>query len=202
VEINALWISALTRLADLATKEHVDGSSWRAAADRARASFARRFVTDTGSLADVVDGRDGDDHTLRPNQLISAALPSGPLDAATIAVVVDAVAPLLTPLGLRSLDPSNPAYQAQHRGDQARRDLAYHQGTVWPWLIGAYIEACTRSGRTTAGLLAGLENHLAEFGLGSVSETADGSAPHIATGCPFQAWSVAELIRARQFLRD
>jgi predicted glycogen debranching enzyme len=202
VEINALWISVLTRLADLATKEHVDGGSWRAAADRARASFGRRFITDSGSLADVVDGRDGDDHTLRPNQLIAAALPAGPLDAAVAAVVVDAVAPLLTPLGLRSLDPSNPAYQAQHRGNQAQRDLAYHQGTVWPWLIGPYVEACLRAGHPVAGLLAGLENHLAEFGLGSVSETADGGAPHGATGCPFQAWSVAELIRARRLLGD
>ena len=202
VEINALWISALTRLADLATKEHVDASAWRAAADRARASLVKRFISDTGPLADVVDGRDGDDHTLRPNQLIAAALPSGPLDAATIAVIVDAVDPLLTPLGVRSLDPSNPAYQAQHRGNQAQRDLAYHQGTVWPWLIGPYVEASLRAGHPVAGVLAGLENHLAEFGLGSVSETADGSAPNGATGCPFQAWSVAELIRARQFLRD
>ncbi len=201
VEINALWISALTRLADLAVKEHVDGSTWRAAADRARASFARRFITDTGSLADVVDGRDGDDHALRPNQLIAAALPSGPLDSAAIAAVVDAVAPLLTPIGLRSLDPSNPAYQAQHRGNQAERDIAYHQGTVWPWLIGPYVEACVRSGRSIDGVLEGLVGHLAEFGLGSVSETADGSAPHGATGCPFQAWSVAELLRARQLRR-
>ncbi|MGZ4770749.1 MAG: amylo-alpha-1,6-glucosidase [Ilumatobacteraceae bacterium] len=198
VEINALWISALSRLADLAAKEGVDGGSWRAAADRARASFVRRFIIESGSLADVVDGRDGDDHTLRPNQLIAAALPSGPLDAATIASVLDAVVPLITPLGLRSLDPTNPAYRGQHRGDQAERDLAYHQGTVWPWLIGPYVEASLRAGRTVEGVLVGLENHLAEFGLGSVSETADGDAPHGATGCPFQAWSVAELLRARR----
>ena len=86
------------------------------------------------------------------------------------------------------------------------RDLAYHQGTVWPWLIGAYVEACARSGRSIegglAGVLEGLVGHVAEFGLGSISETADGDAPHGATGCPFQAWSVAELIRARQFLSD
>ncbi|MGZ4792957.1 MAG: amylo-alpha-1,6-glucosidase, partial [Ilumatobacteraceae bacterium] len=198
VEINALWISALSRLADLAAKEGVDGGSWRAAADRARASFVRRYIIESGSLADVVDGRDGDDHTLRPNQLIAAALPSGPLDAATIASVLDAVVPLITPLGLRSLDPTNPAYRGQHRGDQAERDLAYHQGTVWPWLIGPYVEASLRAGRTVEGVLVGLENHLAEFGLGSVSETADGDAPHGATGCPFQAWSVAELLRARR----
>ena len=198
VEINALWISALSRLAELATKQGIDGGSWRAAADQARASFARRFITDIGSLADVVDGRDGDDRTLRPNQLIAAALPGGPLDVATIAAVVDAVSPLMTPLGARSLDPANPAYQAQHRGNQAQRDFAYHQGTVWPWLVGPYIEASLRAGRSVDGMLSGLENHLVEFGLGSVSETADGDAPHAATGCPFQAWSVAELLRSRR----
>ena len=201
VEINALWISALTRLADLAAKAGVVGGSWRAAADRARAGFASRFVTETGSLADVVDGPNGDDTTLRPNQLIAAALPSGPLDSVAIAKVVDAVASLLTPLGLRSLDPSNREYQARHRGDAAARDTAYHQGTVWPWLIGSYVEASLRSSRPVEGLLEGLENHIAEFGLGSVSETADGAAPHGATGCPFQAWSVAELVRAGELLR-
>ena len=85
----------------------------------------------------------------------------------------------------------HPDYRASHRGDQAARDTAYHQGTAWPWLIGPYVEACLRSGRPIDGLLDGLETHLSEFGLGSVSETADGEAPNGATGCPFQAWSVA-----------
>ena len=94
--------------------------------------------------------------------------------------------------------PQDPAFQGHHRGGPADRDLAYHQGTVWPWLIGAYAgRGPTAHDSDTTSLLDGLELHLTEFGLGSVSETADGDAPHGATGCPFQAWSVAELIRAR-----
>jgi predicted glycogen debranching enzyme len=201
VEINALWISTLTRLAEIGTQIGHDGVPWRARADQARTSFVRRFVTETGSLRDVVDGPQGDDATLRPNQLIAAALPAGPLDSNAIARVIDAVASLLTSLGLRSLDPTDPRYRPEHRGDSAARDTAYHQGTIWPWLIGSYVEACLRVGKSIDALLDGLEVHLAEFGLGSVSETADGDAPHSATGCPFQAWSVAELVRARQLLR-
>jgi glycogen debranching enzyme len=104
--------------------------------------------------------------------------------------------PLLTPLGLRSLAPGSAGYRGQHRGGPAERDGAYHQGTVWPWLIGPWTDACRRAGVPTDGMLAGLRAHLAEWGLGSVSETADGDPPHAATGCPFQAWSVAETLRA------
>ena len=111
---------------------------------------------------------------------------------------MDACAPLLTPLGLRSLAPDDPAYRPRHRGSPAERDSAYHQGTVWPWLIGPYVDAARRVGVPTDDLLEGLSGHLGEWGLGSVSETADGAAPHAATGCPFQAWSVAELLRARR----
>ena len=109
-----------------------------------------------------------------------------------------ACAPLLTPLGLRSLAPDDPAYRPLHRGSPAERDSAYHQGTVWPWLIGPYVDTARRVGVPTDDLLEGLSGHLGDWGLGSVSETADGAAPHAATGCPFQAWSVAELLRARR----
>ncbi len=88
----------------------------------------------------------------------------------------------------------------RHRGDSASRDRAYHQGTVWPWLIGPYVEAALRTGAPVDGLLDGLVDHLGDFGLGSISETADGDAPHNGTGCPFQAWSVAEVLRARRLL--
>ena len=104
-------------------------------------------------------------------------------------------AALLTPIGLRSLDPADPDFRGRHRGGPADRDRAYHQGTVWPWLIGPYVDACRRAQLSTTpyeSLFVGLRRHLAEYGLGSVSETADGSAPHAGTGCPFQAWSVAE----------
>src|SRR5262249_59594913 len=105
---------------------------------------------------------------------------------------------LLTPLGLRSLSPSDPGYKPYHRGGPAERDAAYHRGTVWPWLIGPYVDAARRLAIPTVELLAGLEAHLGDWGLGSVSETTDGAPPHAATGCPFQAWSVAELLRIRR----
>jgi glycogen debranching enzyme len=104
---------------------------------------------------------------------------------------------LLTPLGLRSLGPGDPAYRPHHRGTPAERDAAYHQGTVWPWLIGPYFDAAVRVGVPVDGILESLDAHLGEWGIGSVSETADGAAPHGATGCPFQAWSVGELLRIR-----
>jgi glycogen debranching enzyme len=105
---------------------------------------------------------------------------------------------LLTPLGLRSLAPDEPGYAPRYEGGVRERDAAYHQGTVWPWLIGPYADAARRVGVPVEGILDGLEGHLGEWGLGSVSETADGDAPHAATGCPFQAWSVAELLRVRR----
>nr|BFE59088.1 amylo-alpha-1,6-glucosidase [Dactylosporangium thailandense] len=193
VELNALWISALASAAEL-----LGSSEFAALADRAATSFRRRFVRPYGAgLFDVVDGPAGDDAAVRPNQLLAVSLPHAPINDAA---PVSACAPLLTSLGLRSLAPSDPAYRGVHRGGPAERDAAYHQGTVWPWLIGPYADACARLGLPTAGLLDGLELHLGEWGLGSVSETADGDAPHAATGCPFQAWSVAELLRARRLL--
>jgi predicted glycogen debranching enzyme len=196
VEVNALWINGLTALAGLAEQLGKDASPLRTLEATARRSFAARFPRTNGSgLLDVIDGPDGDDTRLRPNQLLAVSLPHAPMrDAA----VVRACAPLVTSLGLRSLDPTDPGYLARHRGGPAKRDLAYHQGTVWPWLIGPYVEAAARTGREVAGLTDGLVAHLGEWGLGSVSETADGGTPHGATGCPFQAWSVAELLRARR----
>ena len=114
--------------------------------------------------------------------------------------VVESCARLVTPLGLRSLDPAIPGYVPRHRGGPADRDAAYHQGTVWPWLIGPYVEAAAKTGVAIDGVLDGLEAHIGEWGLGSVSETADGDAPHGCTGCPFQAWSVAELLRVRRLI--
>jgi glycogen debranching enzyme len=107
----------------------------------------------------------------------------------------------MTSLGPRSLAPGSPAYQGSHRGTSAERDHAYHQGTVWPWLIGPFVDAAHRVGADLTGVLDGLELHLSEWGLGSVSETLDGDPPHAGTGCPFQAWSVAEFLRARATLR-
>jgi predicted glycogen debranching enzyme len=196
VELNALWVNGLAALTGLRTRlgrEHADLDGLRAKAVR---SFADRFPSARGWLHDTVDGPGGDDDALRPNQLLAYGLPYAPLRGPAGATAVHAVArALLTPLGLRSLAPGEPAYQGRHQGSGAERDRAYHQGTVWPWLIGPYADAAAAVGLPTDGLLDGLWAHIDEWGLGSVSETADGDAPHPATGCPFQAWSVAELLR-------
>ncbi len=198
VEVNALWIQALDVAGKLGRTDR-----WRATHDAAVASFVRRFVRpDGGGLLDLVDGPGGDDAARRPNQLLAVSLPGGPLVGAATAdaarSTVEACRTLLTPLGLRSLSPDDPAYRPYHRGGPAERDSAYHQGTVWPWLIGPYADAARRVSVSTDELIEGLSRHVGEWGLGSVSETADGAAPHAATGCPFQAWSVAELLRIRR----
>lgn len=201
VEVNALWIRALDVAAQLVRSGGMPGRCG-ALRDQATASFVARFVRpDGGGLFDVVDGPGGDDASVRPNQLLAVSLPGGPLAAAgdTARAVVEACTrSLLTPLGLRSLAPDDPRYKPRHRGTPAERDAAYHQGTVWPWLLGPYVDAARHAGVPADGALAGIEAHLGEWGLGSVSETADGAAPHLATGCPFQAWSVAEVLRVRR----
>ncbi len=195
VEINALWINALATVATLEDRLKHDTTDLRRLAQLARESFKHHFLMPSG-CADVVDP---DSFQVRPNCLLAISLPHAPLlEAGLVRVAGDA---LLTSLGLRSLSPSDPAYRGVHRGGVSERDAAYHQGTVWPWLIGPYVEAALRTGVPVGGVLDGLEQHLWEWGLGSVSETADGDAPHRATGCPMQAWSVAEVIRARRMLR-
>ena len=193
VEINALWVNGLAALQALHARLGGDSPETAALHERARSSFAARFPSPGGGLYDVVDGPTGDDDTVRPNQLLAFSLPHPPL---TVPGAFGALSrSLLTPLGLRSLTPGSAGYRGQHRGGPWDRDSAYHQGTVWPWLIGPYLDTCRRAGIATDGVLAGLSGHLGEWGLGSVSETADGDPPHAATGCPFQAWSVAELLR-------
>src|SRR6266511_2160753 len=198
VEVNALWINGLAAVAALRARMGRDNDDLVALHDTAKASFAKRFPTPSGWLHDVVDP---DDPALRPNQLLAYSLPYAPLapDPGVLRAVGEA---LLTPLGLRTLAPGDPAYRGRHRGGPADRDRAYHQGTAWPWLIGPYADAIRKAGPPRSGvldgLLDGLEAHLGEWGLGSVSETADGDPPHQATGCPFQAWSVAETLRVRR----
>jgi predicted glycogen debranching enzyme len=201
VELNALWIAALATVARLREATGRDGSRLHALRAQAVAAFARRFVRPDGlGLFDVVDGPTGDDASIRPNQLLALSLPGGPgAPASTLAVCRRH---LLTPLGLRSLAPTDPAYHGAHRGTPEERDTAYHEGTVWPWTIGPFVGAALALGEPVAGALDGLEAHVAEAGLGSVSETADGDAPHGPTGCPFQGWSVAELLRARRLARS
>jgi predicted glycogen debranching enzyme len=195
VELQALWVNGLRTVARLQERLGRDPSPVAALAATAATAFEERFPTAGGGLLDVADP---DDPALRPNQLLAVSLPYAP---SHLRRAVDACRdPLLTPLGLRSLSPDDPRYVGLHRGGPAERDRAYHQGTVWPWLIGPYVEAAQRTGVPTAGVLDGLEAHLGEWGLGGVSETADGEPPHASTGCPFQAWSIAELVRARELL--
>jgi predicted glycogen debranching enzyme len=201
VEVNALWLEALGVAATFARSAGVRrrGASML---ETARRSFANRFVRADGSgLYDVVDGPGGDDASLRPNQLLAVSLADAMLPAAAARAAVDSCrGSLLTPIGLRSLGPDDAAYRPYHRGSPAERDAAYHQGTVWPWLLGPYMDAARRVAVPVDGVLDGVEAHLGEWGLGSISETADGAPPHAATGCPFQAWSVAEVLRVRRGL--
>jgi predicted glycogen debranching enzyme len=208
VDVNALWVNGLAAVVDLARRVGADPGAAPAAYDRAVASFRARFPTPSGWLCDVVDapapayplgGPDRhDDDTMRPNQLLAWSLPHAPLAPDPVALAVVSAA-LLTPLGPRSLAPEAAGYRGRHRDGPAERDGAYHQGTVWPWLLGPLAAARVRIGLDNGELFHGIEEHLPEFGLGSVCETADGQPPHAATGCPFQAWSVGELLRVRRF---
>jgi glycogen debranching enzyme len=150
----------------------------------------------------VIDGPDGDDPAVRPNAVIAASLEHSPVEPVTCRLIVGlAQERLLTPAGLRSLAPSEPHYAGRYLGSPLERDGVYHQGTVWPWLIGPFVAAHLRAFGDPAAARAFLEplaQHLLEGGLGSVSEILDGDAPFTPRGCPWQAWSVAEVLRAWQ----
>jgi predicted glycogen debranching enzyme len=197
VDINALWVNALAVVIKLAWQARTGAGAAQRAHPAALSAFARRFPAPTGWLYDVLDGPGGDDATLRPNQLLAWSLPYAPLRPEP-AVLQRIGAALMTPLGPRSLAPDEPGYRGRHRGTPAERDRAYHSGTVWPWLTGPYVAAWARLGVSADQTLCDADGHLGEYGIGSVSETADGDAPHAATGCPFQAWSVAEALRSRR----
>ncbi len=209
VEINALWYNALCfardRSAEFGEPSFFEGDLLF----RLRHSFREAFWNPRKScLGDLF--QDGLlDTAVRPNQIFAVSLPFSPLDAAEQAAVVQTVRKkLLTPFGLRTLSPNDPAYRGRYRGNPAERDGAYHQGTVWPWLLGAFGEAALRVAddreREKENLRQYLRNflrpHLAEAGIGNVSEVFDGDAPHRPGGCYAQAWSVAELIRLYSLL--
>jgi len=203
VEINALWYNALRLMTDwLERTGDPDGAKQMArAAGRSRVSFNRRFWNDaTGHLFDVIDGESGNDPACRPNQLFSIALPHAALERDRWASVVEVVErDLLTPVGLRSLAPSHPDFKPNYHGDLLTRDAAYHQGTVWSWLIGPYVDAALRvrpdDVAGVRGKLEGLIAHLGAACVGSISEVFDAQAPFTPGGCIAQAWGVAELLR-------
>ncbi len=207
VEVQALWINAL-RIA--ATWNPL----WLPPAERALQAFRERFVdSSTQALFDNVDvdfieGRV--DRSIRPNQIFAVGgLPFPLLEGAAARAVLDQVeAHLLTPLGLRTLAPSDPAYRAYYGGPPLERDGAYHQGTVWPWLLGPFVEAWLRvrgnaadaRAEAKARFLDPLHAHLDHAGLDHLSEIAGGDAPHAPGGTPFQAWSLGELLRVEKLL--
>jgi predicted glycogen debranching enzyme len=197
VDVNAVWVNGLAVVIKLAWQARANAGAAERAHPAALDAFARRFPAPAGWLHDVVDGPGGDDATLRPNQLLAWSLPYAPLRPDPV-VLQRIGRALMTPLGPRSLAPDAPGYHGRHRGTPAERDRAYHTGTVWPWLTGPYVAAWARLGVGAEQTLSDADGHLGEYGIGSVSETADGDAPHAATGCPFQAWSVAEALRARR----
>jgi predicted glycogen debranching enzyme len=202
VEINALWYNALRLLADWLREAHdPEADEFAAYANETRASFNRRFWHGAGGyLYDVVDAENGDDAAFRPNQIFAIALDHPVLDREHWQPVVSAVhAKLVTPVGLRSLAQGEPGYKPRYFGDLRARDAAYHQGTVWAWLIGPFIDAWLRvypDDRATARrFLDGFEPHLSEAGIGSISEVFDAEPPFTPRGCIAQAWSVAEVLR-------
>ncbi|MGC9349003.1 MAG: amylo-alpha-1,6-glucosidase [Anaerolineae bacterium] len=202
VEINALWYNALRTMVGFARALGEDGASYEELADRAQAGFSRFWNKALGYCYDVVDAPTGDDASLRPNQLLAASLHYSPLDNDQRRAIVDACARhLLTSHGLRSLAPSDPAYTGHYGGDQRRRDAAYHQGTVWAWLLGPFVDAHLRvyGDRALArSFLRPILDHVSGACVGSISEIFDGDPPFAPRGCIAQAWSVAEVLRAWQ----
>jgi predicted glycogen debranching enzyme len=197
VEVQALWVAALESVAHLFAADDADYA--RELSDRAawaRSSFAATFWDDErGWLCDVVDGRHRDT-TLRPNQLYALGLTAPLIDAARAERVLSVCErELVTPVGVRTRERGD-GYRGRITGDQRTRDAAYHEGTVWPFLLGIYADACQRvRGRVEPALLDGLRAHLAGDGLGELAEIFDGDPPHAPRGCPAQAWSVAEALR-------
>lgn len=203
VEINALWYNALCLLAEWLRAEKGDEAAapYTGHASRARAAFNHRFWSEERQcLLDVVDGEHGDDPAIRPNQIFSISLRHSVLDEARWPAVLEKVrVELLTPVGLRSLSRGHPDYKQRYFGDLRARDAAYHQGTVWGWLIGPFVDAWLKvHPEDRAGarhFLDGLIKHLDHGCIGSISEVFDAEAPFTQRACIAQAWSVAEVLR-------
>ena len=203
VELNALWYNALCLMQSW-TAQYGGGGGINFAehAQRARASFNRRFWFESGGyLYDVVDGEHGDDTCCRPNQIFAISLPHPVLDRERWGPVMKVIRErLVTPVGLRSLAPGETDYKSRYYGDLRARDAAYHQGTVWAWLIGPYVDAELKlpdvDRSSLRNLLAGFDQHLNEACVGQISEVFDAELPYLPRGCVAQAWSVAEVLRS------
>ena len=202
VEIAALWLNALATLQGFAVTlgARDDAARFGGALDRTRNGFERFWNPARGFLYDVLDGPAGSSAALRPNQLFAVSLAESALTSERQRSVVDACAhALVTTYGLRTLAPGEPGYQGRYEGGQAQRDAAYHQGSVWAWLIGPFALAHARAygdPAAAATFVAATGRQLDAYGLGTLGELADGDAPHAPGGAIAQAWSVAEVLRA------
>jgi predicted glycogen debranching enzyme len=200
IEVNALWYNSLRTMAKFARLIGKPHQEYEAMADRAQIRFARFWNQQTGYCYDVLDTPNGDDPSVRPNQIFAVSLPESPLTTAQQKAVVDICGQmLLTSHGLRSLAFNHPQYQSKYGGNQYQRDGAYHQGTVWGWLLGSFVTAHLRvykNPKQARQFLQPMANHLIAHGIGSLSEIFDGDAPMTPRGCIAQAWTVAEVLRA------
>ncbi|MEK6775793.1 MAG: amylo-alpha-1,6-glucosidase [bacterium] len=205
VEVNALWHHALRRMASWAESLGIK-RDYTSLAEKVRDYFNRRFwYSEGGFLYDVIDTDHGPDPSLRPNQILAVSLDSPLISRERAVRVMELVRrKLLTPFGLRSLNPDHPAYRKRYEGGPWERDSAYHQGTVWAWLIGPYIDACIKvlPDQVDIRILEPLIEQLKVYGIGTIGEIFDGDPPHKSGGCPAQAWSVAEVLRGYLALRN
>ncbi len=205
VEVNALWYNALETMAEFAAMLGKPGTEFTTMATQVKESFGKFWNDQGGCCYDVIDSLGiGNDASVRPNQIFAVSLPKSPLGPEQQQAVVDTCARrLLTSHGLRSLAREEPGYQAKYGGSPWQRDGAYHQGTVWGWLIGPFVLAHLRVHKDTkaaAKFLEPFEKQLATHGLGTLSEIFDGDAPFTPRGCIAQAWSVAEVLRVWHLL--
>lgn len=208
IEINALWHHALCVMAQFAKKLGEPTSDFEISAEQVRRSFYKYWNEEAGYCFDVIDGPNGNESSLRPNQLFAISIPMETIDEPALltdkqqkAVVSACARHLLASHGLRSLAPFDPAYIGHYGGDTRQRDGAYHQGTVWGWLIGPFVEASSKVGgdvQAARAYMYPLLDHLSLHGLGSISEIFDGDPPFMPRGCIAQAWSVAEVLRLWQ----
>jgi predicted glycogen debranching enzyme len=199
IEINALWYNALCAMDGFAQLLGRDTSHYRALGGAARASFERFWNPVQDFPYDVLDGPDGNDASIRPNAVYAVALPFRAFESRREHAIVDRIAhELWTPMGLRSLSPSDPAYTGHYGGSPHDRDAVYHRGTAWPFLAGAFARAYANAyGDRTRALrfIEALGSRLDCYGMGTLAEIADGDAPNHARGCIAQAWSVGEVLR-------
>lgn len=204
VEVNALWYNAVMAMQVFCKRLGRNDSSYAALAEHARLGF-QQYLRPDGGLYDVLDTPDGNDASIRPNQIFALSLPWPLLDKDAATAVLDEVhSHLYTSYGLRSLTPQDPAYRGIYQGSVAERDSAYHNGPVWGWLLGHHVMAhwnLHQDAETALALLEPMRDHLFDAGLGTISEIFDGDPPHKPRGAPSQAWSVATLLEARWLIQ-